>query len=144
MNGAGIAHDEELGRGVFSSKQAKRAQRSRVPYHVFLERSGCTHISVDRLTMPSAEDAEVIAGRVAEARDSTFYGWAVVTAAEAQKNDRRVVPSPLPDNPRHADIVLPQAVTDDREEQKRHAQELADVSRWRTSGDSSPRRLRPV
>ena len=137
MNGASIAHDEELGRGVFSSRQAKRAQRSRVPHHVFLERSGCTDVSVDRLTMPSAEDAEAIAGRVAAARNSTFYGWAVVTAAEAQKNDRRVVPSPSPDNPRHADVVLPQAVTDDREEQKRHAQELADASRWRTAGDGS-------
>ena len=137
MNGASIAHDEELGRGVFSSRQAKRARRSRVPHHVFLERFGCTDVSVDRLTMPSAEDAEAIAGRVAAARNSTFYGWAVVTAAEAQKNDRRVVPSPLPDNPRHADVVLPQAVTDDREEQKRHAQELADASRWRTAGDGS-------
>ena len=141
MNGEGVAHGEELGRGVFSRKHAKRAQRSRVPYHVFLERSGCADISVDRLTMPSTEDAEAIAGRVAEARDSTFYGWAVVTTTEAQKNNRRVVPSPSPDNPRHADIVLPQVVIDDREEQKRHAQDLADASRWRTAGDGSPRRL---
>ena len=57
---------------------------------------------------------------------------------DAAGNGRRVVASPILDqNPYHADIVLPSVVAEDREEQKRHAQELADMSRWRSSRTQS-------
>lgn len=134
MNTAEVAHDEDLGRGVFSSKNAKRAERSRIPYHVFLEKPGCTDISVNRLTMASKEAAEVVAEAMAVGRGATFYGWAVVMAGRARENGRRVESAPLRGNAGHANIVLPQAAVDDREEQKRHAQELADASRWRAGG----------
>ena len=65
-----------------------------------------------------------------------FYGWAVVTTEEASSNQRQVIASPLPTNPYHADIVLPSLAAEDREEQKRHAQELADASRWRDRPNS--------
>jgi len=126
-----IALTEDLGRGVFSGKQAKRAQRARVSFHVFLEQEGNTEISVDRLTLAPEDQATAIAGKVASARIRAFYGWAVVTAAEAGDDGRRVKATPTPDNPYHADIILPDITAQDREEQKRHAQELADTSRWR-------------
>lgn len=130
-----IGSEEELGRGVFSSRHAERAERSRVPHHIFLERPGITEISVDRLSIAPTDEAVAIAEVAAIARDASFYGWASVSADEAGRNARRVTASPLSSNPYHADIVLPGATAEDREEQKRHAQELADASHWRARPD---------
>ena len=129
-----IAPNEALGRGVFSSKERDRAQRlGEVRLRVFLEKRGNTEISVDRLDHGSPEELTEIGNRVAAAREGkrTFYGWAVVAAKDASANQRRVKATPKPDNPYHADIVLPNIASEDREEQIRHAQELADVSCWR-------------
>jgi len=117
---------EERGRGVFSSRHAKRAERSRVPLNVFLVEAGKTEISVDRLTFAGLERSTAIADKTAVARNAKFYGWAVVTAEQASDNGRYVIATPRPehDNPYHADIVLPELTSEDREEQKRHAQEL--------------------
>jgi len=102
-----------------------------VPLHVFLEKEGEARLSVDRLDVAPAAEASEIADRVATARKRTFYGWAVVTSETAAANGRRVLATPQPENPYHADIVLPDLAAEDREEQKRHAQELADSSVWR-------------
>lgn len=64
-------------------------------------------------------------------RGKDFHGWAVITVENAATSGRRVEATPQLDNPYHADIILPDAVIEDREEQKRHAQELADASIWR-------------
>ncbi|MCY4155679.1 MAG: hypothetical protein OXD38_04175 [Aestuariivita sp.] len=127
-----IGPNEELGRGVFSSGHAKRARRARTPHHVFLEREGEVSISVDRLSVAPPGAALVLAEKTATSRKASFYGWATVAVSKAEANGRRVVSSPMPeyDNPYHADIVLPAVAKDDREEQKRHAQELADYSNW--------------
>lgn len=126
-----VEAQENLGRGVFSSKYRRRARRTRVPYHVFLEREGKTTISVDRLDLAPPAEAAATAVRVANDRGAKFYGWAVVTAQQAGASGRHVRASAQPDNPYHADIVLPDLAADDREEQQRHAQELADGSSWR-------------
>ena len=126
-----VALDEDLGRDIFSSKHAKRARRSRVPYHVFLERCGERKISVDRLSVAPANESEAIADRTARARGRSFYGWAVVRADTATSDGRRVLGTPLPDNPYHADIQLPARAADDRDEQKWHAKFLASRSHWR-------------
>ncbi len=126
-----IAPEEELGREVFSSKDAKRARRSRVSLNAFLETEGQTDISVGRLSIAPAEEAVAIADNVGATRSRTFYGWAFITAEEARRNRREAIASPLDNNPYHADIRLPDLAAEDREEQKRHAQELADASRWR-------------
>ena len=131
-----IRHEENLGRGVFSSSSAKRAQRTRPPKHVFLEREGVTEISVDRLDHAPPSKAVAIADGNATGRSATFYGWAVVTARKADANGRRVKPSPKLDNLYHADIVLPDLAAEDQDERIRHAQELADNSSWR--GRPSP------
>lgn len=128
---APIALSESLGRGVFSSKYADRANRSGVPKRVFLEHAGVTEISVDRLDHMSEETASEVARVVAEKRRSTFYGWAVLVAESACRSDRRVKASPNAENPCHADIILPALAGEDYAEQVWHAQELADASRWR-------------
>lgn len=126
-----VGPSENLGRGVFSSREAGRATRGRVSLNVFLEKAGVSVLSVDRLDLAAPGEAAAIADGVANARSRPFRGWAVVIAETAALNGRAVVASPQLDNPRHADIVLPDSVVEDREEQKRHAQELADASAWR-------------
>lgn len=130
-----VAIDEEIGRGVFSRRTAARARRSRIPLNVFLERQGETNISVNRLSVAPPNKAVAIADNVAAARGADFHGWAVLTADHAARNERKVVATPLLDNPYHADISLPELAGEDREEQKRHAQELADFSEWRGRSD---------
>ena len=128
---ANVASQEELGRMISSSKSAARACRSRLPFTEFLPPPARIDISVDRLSVAPVNEALANADGSAAARGRTFYGWAVVTAESARANGRRVVSSPIPDaNPYHADIILPEHVIGNREEQKRHAQELADLSRW--------------
>ena len=123
---------EELGRGVYSSKQARRCRNNRIPVKVFLERTGRVKISVDRLTVAPYDEVAAIARERSEDRDGNFYGWAVVNVEDATSSNRTVVSSPIEDvNPYHADIVLPPNAATDPEEQTRHAQELADSSYWR-------------
>lgn len=127
------ALSESLGRGVFSSNDASRAGRSGVPKRVFLERRGTTEISVDRLDLMSKVEAVETARAVADNRGRNFYGWAVLVTERACRSGRRVRASPIAENPYHADIILPDSAGEDYEEQVRHAQELADDSRWQQS-----------
>lgn len=46
------------------------------------------------------------------------------------RKGRDVIDSALPDNPYHAEIVLPKDAVDNRDEQIAHAKELADAARW--------------
>ena len=125
---------ESLGRGVFSRRNASRARRSsRIPKRVFLERKGVTEISVDRLDLMPEVKAVEMARAVADNRDANFYGWAVLITERACRSSRRVKASPTAGNPYHADIILPDSAVEDYEEQVRHAQELADDSRWKES-----------
>ena len=130
---ADISDKENLGRIVSSSGQAKYARRhNRNQINAFLEKEGKKAISVDRLDVAPSQDVLVANGeKVAAARKRTFYGWAVIIAKKAEANMRKVVSSPQKDNPYHADIILPDLAAKDREEQKGHAQELADNSTWR-------------
>lgn len=133
-----IAADEELGRGVSSRNSANRARRSLLPINEFLPRQGETRISVDRLSVAPLDEALAIADDRDSARNRNFYGWAVVSVANAALNGRIVTASPLHNiNPYHADIILPQSAADNRDEQKRHAQELRDASHWRARADLS-------
>lgn len=128
-----VALDENLGRGVSSSRIARRARRPnfQVPLNVFLPPLGESNISVDRLSVAPHDEAVAIADSRNEARNRTFYGWTVTTGFAVTDNGRRIVASPVPAvNPYHADIVLPENAVHDRDEQKRHAQELADASFW--------------
>jgi len=127
-----LTREEELGRRVYSSKSARRAERSRVPFHEFLEIPGEVLLSVDRLSIGPPNKVTGIAVQDGVARGKTFYGWAVLTVEQATRDGREATASPLPNNPYHADIRLPSPADEDREVQKQHAQELADNSRWRS------------
>lgn len=131
-----IALSEELGRQVMSSGQARRAKRS-IPHHVFLERAGQAEISVDRLTIVHPDVATASAERLAARRSRSFYGWAVVSAEGAAQSERHVQASPTKENAAHADIVLPDPAIEKRDEQIRHARELADESHWRGRDETS-------
>lgn len=136
---ADIPDEENLGRIVVSKGQAKYARNNnRNQINAFLEKEGEKAISVDRIDIAPSQDVLVANGeKVAAARKRpdgskrTFYGWAVIIAEKARDNMRKVVSSPQKDNPYHADIILPDLAVRDREEQKGHAQELADNSTWR-------------
>ena len=117
-------------RGVFSNNHTRRAARKRVPLNVFLESPGKVELSVDCLDAGPLAELTEIAAEVGARRQRSFYGWAVVRALQAARNGRRAIRTPLPQNPFHADIVLPDRAADEREEQKQHAQELADAAHW--------------
>ena len=82
----------------------------------------------------SGEKANEMARAAADKRSANFYGWAVLITEIACGSNRRVKASPTAESPYHADIVLPASAGEDYEEQVRHAQELADESRWREAG----------
>ena len=127
-----VAEWEELGRGIYSAKVARRARKNRVPYNVFLPPAGETSISVDRLSIAPPDEAIGIARGRAANREGEFRGWATVTAEAVREEGRTVVASPIGDeNPYHADIVLPASVASAREKQKHHALALARCSGWR-------------
>ena len=131
-----IAPDEELGRSVYSRREAKRAARNRAGLNSFLEKQGESRISIDRLSVAPLDEAIAIADARGVARNRTFYGWAAVVSEVACANGRQVSANPQLDNPYHGDIILPENAIEDREIQKAHAQELADASRWRARTNS--------
>ena len=128
-----IDDDEQLGRGMFSSRSARRCRNNRVPKNVFMEQVGVAEISVDRLSLAPLAEAERISVEIAAGRGQgrKFYGWAAIGVRRARASERKVEASPIPANPFHADIILPDRAMEDEEEQIRHAQELADNSSWR-------------
>ena len=126
-----INASEELGRGVFSRRDARAAERGQVRATVFLERPGVREISIDRLTLALPDEAVAIADAVAAGREGnrSFYGWAAITAAEVFSVGCTVVASPLQWNPYHADIVLPESAVDEWE-QRQYGLEPAARARW--------------
>ena len=60
-----------------------------------------------------------------------FRGWAILNVNDASANGRTVVPSPLEENPYHADICLNLPDDDERRErQKEHSVDLAARASW--------------
>ena len=117
---------------MFSARRAKRASTHDrcISFDLFLEKPNETLISVDRLDIARPGEALEIARNIAKKRCKEFYGWAVVSTSRARESGRKAVPSPQAKNRLHADIVLPDQVKEDRDEQKRHAKELADCAKW--------------
>lgn len=128
---------EKLGRRVFSSSQSKKAANGKVPLQIFLE-VGNRKISVDRLTTApltvtplnyiTAEADEAGAKRYPS---RSFYGWAVVDTEQVLANGCTLQASPLPNNPYHANIVLPDVATTNAEAQRQYATALASIAKWK-------------
>lgn len=127
-----IAESEQVGRGVFSGRHARAAERGRVPLRVFQERRGHRAISVDRLTQATLAEAVANADAIAAARQNgrRFYGWAALSVGDVLGIGCAVAATPYAGNPYHADILLPESVIDDWAEQQQYALELAVRARW--------------
>ena len=89
-------------------------------------------VSTDRCHYLTQDKAVQLAGQRAEKRGVGFYGWAIITADEAQKSERDVISSPAKDhdNPAHANILLPIDTVNDDQTRNRHLLELAESSCW--------------
>ncbi len=103
--------------------------RGNVPVSLF-ELTGTRELSVDRLRDDHMVEVSAIAIEHDKRRNRNFYGWATVPQDAASENGRRVEPTPQPDNPYHADIILPIAVSKDDYQRERHATELAACAEW--------------
>ena len=129
-----IGGAEELGHGIYTSSEKKRAARGEIPHSVFHERVK-DEISVDRLTYAPDDVAESLGDQRAACMGTnrSFYGWAAMKASKAASSDRRVQASPLSDdsNPYHADISLPDIVNVCKAKHEFHTQELAESACWK-------------
>ena len=70
-----------------------------------------------------------------------FYGWAVLKVRDAARSGRTVEATPTPQNRCRADIFLNVTATGEerKHQQKEHALQLAERSRWRRAPvDSGP------
>ena len=87
--------------------------------------TGKSDISVDRFDVCSYQDLVKIQEQNASNRNNgkEFHGWVKSQAKIIKKNNRKIEPNPIDDNPYHALIVLPEGL--DKKEQKKHAVELA-------------------
>ena len=120
-----------LGRAIFSSKQAKEP----IKRTVFMEKNPGDSISVDRFEFCPQKELVDIQDQNAKKRSTkniqrSFYGWARLKVIDARKEQRKVESNPVPENPYHAEISLPEPHTKDH--QIEHAHELAYYSKWLT------------
>ena len=124
--------DEDLGRGVFYRRRRNRARNGNIDVDIFLEREQVESISVDRMDHAPIDELADWSRERAQNRGSSsqFYGWAVLKVRDAAANGRTVEATPTPRNRCHADIFLNVTGEERRRQQKVHAIELADKSRW--------------
>ncbi len=120
---------ENLGRGVFDSKKAKHASAGKIAPRIFRERDGICELSVDRLSI--GDHTRLVEIHDQERLPQLFQGWAQVSLENAEKLSRKAVASPLPSNPWHAEIILPDVdATEFADMQDQHALNLAMAAVW--------------
>jgi hypothetical protein len=131
-----LAPHDPLGRGVFSSAEAKRWRRGADggDTRTFTGATGESSLSVDRLGHASDEVMTAIGDRIAAGREGkrTFYGWAVLSVDSAERMGRTVRVTPLDDNPYHADIDLHLSEgAEQRDDRIEHVKDRADRAQWK-------------
>ena len=128
---------DPLGRGVYSGSRAQIWRSGKKDHQTFLVRPDDDEISVDRLGHVADETMAEIQQQVANLRRASgFYGWAVLSVAEAEKSGRAVRADPIHEleltNDYHAVIQLNLSEGQDRREQQtQHATELTAVAEWK-------------
>ena len=124
--------DEDLGRGVFSSRNRNRARRGIIDLDIFLESEQAESISVDRMDHAPIDELAAWSREQARNRGPSrqFYGWAVLKVRDAEKDGRTVAATPMPQNRCHADILLNVTGEERRSQQTKHAIRLAAHSHW--------------
>ena len=128
-----IDDNDSLGRAIFSSNDTRKAKNSKIRHNVFMENKPEATISVDRFDFCPQEELINIQDQNAKKRSTegtrrSFYGWARLKAINARKEERKVESNTVPENPYHAEIILPEPHTKDH--QIDHAHELAYYSNW--------------
>ena len=100
--------------------------------YIFLESGQAESISVDRMDHAPIDELVEWSRERARSRGPSrqFYGWAVLKVRDAATNGRTVKATPTPQNRCHADIFLNVTGEERRRQQRDHAVELADKSRW--------------
>ena len=125
--------NEDLGRAVFSRRRSDRARKvGHIHMDVFLEREQAGSISVDRMDHATYDELAEWSHKRGRGRKppKQFYGWAVLKVQDATENGRTVEATPTQQNRCHADIHLNVKGEERKRQQKDHAVELADKSRW--------------
>lgn len=128
-----IASDEDIGRRISRRSDQYRVKRSnKSASKIFMPRKGEVRLSMDRLTIaPPGKMSQIAADTISKTTsDRQFLGWAVVSVQDVVAYGLRVVASPIPDNPYHADIILLDDTANDIDDQKSHAVELARLASW--------------
>ena len=127
--------NEDLGRSAFDRRSRNRALRGVIDHRVFLESEQAESISVDRMAHAMIDELAAWSRERARSRGPSrqFYGWAVLKVRDAARDGRTVKATPTPQNRCHADIFLNVTATGEerKHQQKEHALQLAEHSRWR-------------
>ena len=114
---ANIGTNEDLGREEHSERSARYAFRNRNTKSRRGPRVGrfkppkdSNEISTNRFGFASESEMAAIGSRNAVSRGKSFWGWYILSVHDVEEAGCRVVPSPLSNNPYHADIVFPVAL----------------------------------
>lgn len=139
-----IQPTDELGREERSESGAKRAFRrgdatggGRAPVSRFKPPKSSNELSVNRMEFAPASQMAEIGMKNAEPLDRLFWGWYILSAGDVEAVGCSVRPSPLLDNPYHADIIVPVALDaeDRRDALIEYARDLAYHATFRPWGD---------
>lgn len=123
--------EEKLGRYVTSKPNAA----GRITHHVFFDKKQDA-LSVDRLSYASCDEAAKLGDEFAESIGRNFYGWGVVLAGDAEKDERSLLYQPiLPENPYHSHIILPDISESGKYE---HAHALAKKAHFKPKPQTDP------
>ena len=129
-----LGNSEKLGREERSKTSAKRSfhqLRTKGKVNVraskFEPSTNTNEISVNRMDIAPTTILAQIGARNANSVGKKFWGWYTLTAEDIKEVGCNVKPTPLKENPYHADIVIPVILeTDDRKNAIReYARDLA-------------------
>lgn len=126
-----IGEDENLGRGVFESKFARK-KTSHALANFYRRSLSPGSMSVDRLDIADLDMLCDIHDSEATRRTDVqrFYGWQTFTANLAFSSRLSVTHKPTKDNDWHAVVCLPEGEFGDEDALLTHCNELASETIW--------------
>ncbi len=117
-------------------RQLKKGGKANVKAAVFEPPRNTNEISVNRLSLATKNTLAEIGERNANlmkcprsGHKNKFWGWYTLTASDIRESGCSIKPTPLNDNPYHADIVVP--VSPEAEKSKDAFREYAKVLAYR-------------
>ena len=142
-----IQPSDLLGREERSRSRAKKSLsrrkykvRGHAPPDRFMPPESSSELSINRMGFaPDAKMAAIGERNAYSDNRKEFWGWHTLSAQDIKDAGCSVEPSPTPENPYHADIIIP--VPPDLEKEKRHdelikyARLLSDRTKFHPWGD---------